>query len=65
MFLTPFFSSRVIEEELKEMPSEDVPSLMPLAVGVRTEQEQKMVTQLGIMIRIIGDRVREDKEFQE
>ena len=56
---------RVIQEELKEVPSDDVPPLTPLAVEVKTEQEQKMVTQLGKMIRIIGDRVRDDKEFQE
>lgn len=47
------------------MPSEDVPPLTPLAVEVKTPQEQKMVTQLGKMIRIIGDRVKDDKEFQE
>ncbi|XP_058510490.1 apoptosis regulator BAX-like isoform X2 [Solea solea] len=55
----------VIEEELKEIPSEDVPPLTPLTVQVKTEQERKMVTQLGIMIRIIGDKVRDDKEFQD
>lgn len=55
----------VIQEELKEVPSDDVPPLTPLAVEVKTEQEQKMVTQLGKMIRIIGDRVRDDKEFQD
>ncbi|XP_031727068.1 apoptosis regulator BAX-like [Anarrhichthys ocellatus] len=55
----------VIEEELKDMSSEDVPLLTPLAVELKTEQEQKMVTQLGKMIRIIGDRVRDDKEFQD
>lgn len=57
---------RVIEEELREVPLEDVPRLTPfLAVQVESEQEQKMVTQLGKMIRIIGDRVKDDKEFQE
>ncbi|XP_039979412.1 apoptosis regulator BAX-like [Xiphias gladius] len=55
----------VIEEELKDVTSEDVPPLTRLAVEVKTEQEQKMVTQLGKMIRIIGDRVRDDKEFQD
>lgn len=57
---------RVIEEELREVPLEDVPPLTPyLAVQVKSEQEQKIVTQLGKMIRIIGDRVKDDKEFQE
>ncbi|XP_011601988.1 apoptosis regulator BAX-like [Takifugu rubripes] len=56
----------VIEEELREVPLEDVPPLTPyLAVQVKSEQEQKMVTQLGKMIRIIGDRVKDDKEFQD
>uniref|UniRef100_A0A3B4WXS7 Uncharacterized protein n=1 Tax=Seriola lalandi dorsalis TaxID=1841481 RepID=A0A3B4WXS7_SERLL len=52
------FSSRVIEEELKDVPSEDVPPLTPLAVEVQTEQEQKVVSQLSKMVRIIGDRVQ-------
>lgn len=57
---------RVIEEELRELPLEDVPPITPyLAVQVKSDQEQKLVTQLGKMIRIIGDRVKEDKEFQE
>ncbi|XP_054463270.1 apoptosis regulator BAX-like [Anoplopoma fimbria] len=55
----------VIEEELRDASSEDVPPLTPLAVEVKTEQEQKIVTQLGKMIRVIGDRVRDDKEFQD
>ncbi|XP_071357539.1 apoptosis regulator BAX-like [Trachinotus anak] len=55
----------VIEEELKDVPSEDVPPLTPLTVEVQTEQEQKVVNQLSKMIRIIGDRVQGDKEFQD
>ncbi|XP_068587667.1 apoptosis regulator BAX-like isoform X2 [Cebidichthys violaceus] len=55
----------VIEEELRDMPSEDVPPLTPLAVELKTEQEQKIVNQLGKMVRIIGDRVRDDTEFQD
>lgn len=57
---------RVIEEELRELPLEDVPPITPyLAVQVKSEQEQKLVTQLAKMIQIVGDRVQEDKEFQE
>lgn len=63
--LTSCSPVRVIEGELKDVPSEDLPPLTPLALGVKTEQEKKMVTQLGKMIRIIGDRVRDDREFQE
>ncbi|XP_077391847.1 apoptosis regulator BAX-like isoform X2 [Festucalex cinctus] len=55
----------VIEEELKDVPSEDIPPLTLLAVEVKSAQEQKIVTQLGKMIRIIGDRVKDDKEFQD
>uniref|UniRef100_A0A3Q2WRH9 Bcl-2 Bcl-2 homology region 1-3 domain-containing protein n=1 Tax=Haplochromis burtoni TaxID=8153 RepID=A0A3Q2WRH9_HAPBU len=52
------FSNRVIEEELKDVPSEDVPPLTPLAVEGKTEQEEKLVKQLSKMIRIVGDRVQ-------
>lgn len=55
---------RVIEEELKDVSTEEeIPPLTPL--DVKTVQERNMVTQLGKMIRIIGDRVKDDKEFQE
>lgn len=58
--------SRVIGEELRELPFEDVPPITPyLPVQVKSEQDQKMVTQLAKMIRIVGDRVKDDKEFQE
>lgn len=55
----------VIQEELRDVSSENVPPLTPLAVEVQTVQERKMVTQLGKMIRVIGDRVKDDKEFQD
>ncbi|XP_063326502.1 apoptosis regulator BAX-like [Pelmatolapia mariae] len=55
----------VIEEELKDVPSEDVPPLTPLTVEVKTEQEEKLVKQLSKMIRIVGDRVQQDQEFQD
>lgn len=55
----------VIQEELRDVPSENIPPLTPLAVEGQTLQERKVVTQLGIMIRIIGDRVEGDKEFQD
>uniref|UniRef100_A0A3Q0SNX2 Bcl-2 Bcl-2 homology region 1-3 domain-containing protein n=1 Tax=Amphilophus citrinellus TaxID=61819 RepID=A0A3Q0SNX2_AMPCI len=51
----------LIEEELKDVPSEDIPPLTPLT-EVKTEQEKKMVMQLSKMIRIIGDRVQDDKD---
>ncbi len=59
------FSSRVIKEELKEVPSEDVKSLTPLTVKVKSVPEQKVVDQLSEMIRIIGDTFKDHKEFQE
>ncbi|XP_029945792.1 apoptosis regulator BAX-like isoform X3 [Salarias fasciatus] len=55
----------VIEEELQDLPSEDVPPLTPQVDLVQTEQEQKMVSQLAKMIRIIGDQAKDDKEFQD
>lgn len=63
--LTSCSPVRVIEEELKDVPSADLPPLTPLALEGQTEQERKIVMQLGKMIRIIGDRVKEDQEFQE
>ncbi|XP_034749876.1 apoptosis regulator BAX-like isoform X1 [Etheostoma cragini] len=54
----------VIEEELKDVPSEDLPPLTPLPV-LQTDQEQKMVTQLAKMICIIGDKVQDDQEFKD
>lgn len=53
----------VIEEELKDKHVEDPPPLTPLTV--ETEQEQKLVTQLAKMIRKIGDKVQDDKDFQD
>uniref|UniRef100_A0A8C6UNS3 Bcl-2 Bcl-2 homology region 1-3 domain-containing protein n=1 Tax=Neogobius melanostomus TaxID=47308 RepID=A0A8C6UNS3_9GOBI len=55
----------VIEEELKEVPADDVPPLTPLTHQVQSVQEQKVVTQLAKMIRIIGDKVQDDQDFQD
>ncbi|XP_029364256.1 apoptosis regulator BAX-like isoform X2 [Echeneis naucrates] len=55
----------VIEEELRDAVSEDVPPLTPLTTEVRSEQEEMIVNQLSKMIRIIGDRVHGDKAFQD
>ncbi|XP_022051619.1 apoptosis regulator BAX-like [Acanthochromis polyacanthus] len=55
----------VIEEELKDVPSEEFPPLTPLAVQLNNEQEEKVVNQLSKMIRIIGDSVKGNEEFQD
>ncbi|KAM9785316.1 apoptosis regulator BAX-like isoform X2 [Syngnathus typhle] len=55
----------VIEEELKDVPAEDIPPLTPLAVEIENTQEKKLVTQLGKIIRIVGDKVKHDKELQD
>lgn len=55
----------VIDEELRDMPTGSTPPLTPLAVEVRNEQEKKMVTQLAKMIRIVGDKVQDDRAFQD
>lgn len=55
----------VIEDELRDASAVDVPPLTPLAAEVQTEQEQKIVTQLGVMIRIVGDKVKDDQAFQD
>uniref|UniRef100_UPI0037E890DB apoptosis regulator BAX-like n=1 Tax=Semicossyphus pulcher TaxID=241346 RepID=UPI0037E890DB len=55
----------VIQEKLRDVPSEEAPPLTLLAVDLKTVQEEKVVSQLGKMVRIIGDRVKDDKEFQD
>ncbi|XP_029015905.1 apoptosis regulator BAX-like [Betta splendens] len=55
----------VIEEELKEVRSEDVPPFTPVAVNRQSDQEQKMVNQLATMVRIIGDKMHSDRAFQD
>ncbi|XP_060882531.1 apoptosis regulator BAX-like [Labrus mixtus] len=55
----------VIQEELKDFPSEEIPPLNPLAIEGETVQEQKVVNQLGTMIRIIGDKLKDNPEFQD
>ncbi|KAL3053086.1 hypothetical protein OYC64_005586 [Pagothenia borchgrevinki] len=55
----------VIEEELKDVPSEEVPPFSPLAARVESEQEQKLVTHLAKMVCIIGDRVAGDQELRD
>lgn len=55
----------VIEDQLKDVPAEDVPPFTPMTKQVKSEQEQKIVTQLGVMVRIIGDKLKDDKEFQD
>ncbi|XP_026216763.1 apoptosis regulator BAX-like [Anabas testudineus] len=54
----------VIEDQLKDIPSEDVPPLTPL-VKVKNDQEQKVVAQLAAMVRIVGDRMHTDRAFQD
>ena len=63
--LNVLISFRVIQEELKDVPSEEIPPFTPLTAEVKTAQEQKVVTQLATMIRIVGDQVKDDKVFQE
>lgn len=55
----------VIQEQLKEVSSEEVPSLSLQAPEVQNEQEEKMVTQLGAMIRLIGDRLKDERDLQD
>uniref|UniRef100_A0A3B3ZUM5 Bcl-2 Bcl-2 homology region 1-3 domain-containing protein n=1 Tax=Periophthalmus magnuspinnatus TaxID=409849 RepID=A0A3B3ZUM5_9GOBI len=55
----------VIEEELREMPSEDVPPLTPLTNQVQSAQEQKVVLELAKMIRIIGENLKDHKPLRD
>ncbi|XP_075888318.1 apoptosis regulator BAX-like isoform X2 [Nelusetta ayraudi] len=53
----------VIQGELQDAAPAEVLPLTPL--GVMTEQDRKTATQLGNMIRIVGDGVKGHKEFQD
>ncbi|KAJ0058519.1 hypothetical protein NL108_016378 [Boleophthalmus pectinirostris] len=57
----------VIEEELREeVPAEAVPPLTPLLTNqVQSQQEQKVVTELAKMIRIIGDNVKNNQLLED
>ena len=55
----------VIEEELKHIPSVDVPSLTLPAVELKNEQEAKSVDQLAKLVRKIGDKMKIDVEIQD
>ncbi|XP_034455788.1 apoptosis regulator BAX-like [Hippoglossus hippoglossus] len=55
----------VIEEELKHIPSEDVPSFTLPAVELKNEQEDKCLDQLGTLVRKIGDKLKDDVEIQD
>lgn len=54
---------RVIQEELRDVDSVEVPPLTPMRVT--TDQDRKVVTQLARLINIIGDRVKDDAELRE
>uniref|UniRef100_A0A672HN02 Bcl-2 Bcl-2 homology region 1-3 domain-containing protein n=1 Tax=Salarias fasciatus TaxID=181472 RepID=A0A672HN02_SALFA len=54
-------SSRVIEEELQDLPSEDVHSLMLQVDPVLTEDER---TKLAKMLHAIGEELDNNKELQ-
>ncbi|CAL1585307.1 unnamed protein product [Knipowitschia caucasica] len=55
----------VFEEELKDVPSEDFPPLTPLTSELHSAQEQKIVTELAKMIRIVGDSVRDNRQLDD
>ena len=49
----------------KAIPSEDVPSLTPDAVGGNNEQEKGLVQRLSGLVRKVGEKLMDDPEFQE
>ncbi|CAL9703745.1 unnamed protein product [Knipowitschia caucasica] len=55
----------VFEEELKDVPSEDVPPLTPLTSELHSAQEQKIVTELAKMIRIVGDGIGDNRQLND
>ncbi|KAM4634436.1 apoptosis regulator BAX-like [Polymixia lowei] len=55
----------VFQEELKEVSLEQVPPFAPVINEVQNEDERKILKQLGIMVRIVGDAVKQDQAFQD
>ena len=55
----------VIEEELKHIPSEDVPSLTLPGVELSNELEDKLVYQLKPLVLKIGEKLKNDVEIQD
>ncbi|XP_020499863.1 apoptosis regulator BAX [Labrus bergylta] len=54
----------VIQEELKDFPSEEIPPLTQLAIDGKTvQEEQKLVYQLALLTRKIGDGL--NAEYQD
>jgi len=59
-------SYRVIMEELREeLPDRGPPPALQLPTQLQSEAAQQLMTQLGKMVRIVGDRLKADTEFQE
>ncbi|XP_062304741.1 BCL2 associated X, apoptosis regulator b [Osmerus eperlanus] len=59
-----FVIKKVFQEQLKEVSLEEaVPLSLSETPEVKNEEEQKMVVQLATMVRIIGDKVKDDQEL--
>lgn len=56
----------MFQEQLKEVSLEEaVPFSLSETPEVQNEEEQKIVVQLATMVRIIGDKVKDDQELKE
>ncbi|XP_067089189.1 BCL2 associated X, apoptosis regulator b isoform X2 [Osmerus mordax] len=56
----------VFQEQLKEVSLEEaVPLSLSETPEVKNEEEQKMVVQLATMVRIIGDKVKDDQQLKD
>ncbi|KAM9528919.1 apoptosis regulator BAX-like [Salvelinus alpinus] len=57
---------RVMQEQLDEVLSSEVPVVVSTETQeLESEQEQKMVLQLAVMIRTIGDAFKENRELDD
>ena len=63
--ITEALIKKVVEEQLKAIPLEDVPSLTPDAVVVQNEQEIEIVTEVSTVFQTIAVKVKNDPEIQE
>ena len=56
----------MFQEQLKEVSLEEaVPFSLSETPEVQNEEEQKIFVQLATMVRIIGDKVKDDQELKE
>ena len=63
--ITEALINNAVMEGLEDIPSEDVPSLTPDAVGGNNEQENGLVQRLSGLVRKVGEKLKDIPEIRE